>query len=89
MNITSINIKIVDSEPPVRAYVSIIIDDAMAIHKIRVVEKGEQFFVCMPSMKTKAGSYSDVCHPINTTSRTKVVTAILNAFLGQLKSKVV
>jgi stage V sporulation protein G len=89
MEITSINIKVTKNEAPVCAYCSVIIDDAICIRKIRIIEKNEKFYVFMPSMKCKDGKYSDVCHPINQTARNKLVTAILNTYLAQLKAEIV
>jgi stage V sporulation protein G len=89
MEVTSINIKVVANEPPVMAYCSVVLGNAICIRKIRIISKNDQFFVCMPSIKSKSGEYSDVVHPINSHAREKLVTAILNSYLGQLKSEAV
>jgi DNA-binding cell septation regulator SpoVG len=88
VEITSINIKVVDNEPPVVAYCSFVIDDSFAVRKIRIISKGEEFIVCMPSIRGKDLKYSDVYHPINQMCRNKIVTAILNAYRGQLESEI-
>lgn len=88
MNITSVNIKVVKNEMPVMAYCSIVIDEAFSVRKIRIISKNSEFLVCMPSIKGKDGRYSDVCHPINSSTRNKIVTAILNAYRGQLESEI-
>jgi len=87
MEITSVNIKVVKSEPPVAAYCSIVIDESFCIRKIRIIAKPDGFVVCMPSIKNKDGKYMDVCHPINQDSRKKIDIAILNAYKGQLESE--
>jgi stage V sporulation protein G len=89
MEVTSINIKVVDNEMPVVAYCSLVLADSICIRKIRIISKGEVYHVCMPSIKSRDGSYADVVHPINANARKKIVTAILNAYLGQLKSEAV
>lgn len=94
LEITSINIKTVTDEPPVMAYCSVVFNEAFAVRKIRIIHKtnsitGESvYLVFMPSMKTKDGRYSDICHPINQETRDKLQTAILTAYIGQLKSVV-
>jgi stage V sporulation protein G len=88
LQISSINIKVVKDEPPVMAYVSIVLNDSFAVRKIRIIEKDGQYLVFMPSMKNKENKYSDVCHPINAQCRSKITTAILNSYMGQLKSEV-
>ena len=89
MEITSINIKIVKGEMPVRAYCSIVFDDALVLRKIRIIEKGDVFLVSMPSMKGKDGSYSDVCHPTNQQMRKKIDGAVLRQFDAILRSELV
>ena len=89
MEITSINVKMVKDEDPVKAYCSVIIDNAICIRKIRVLEKGDQHCVFMPSMKGKDGKYADVCHPINQVARQKLVTSILNTYMAQLKAEAI
>ena len=93
MKITSVNIRIAE-DTPVLAYCTVVLDGALAIHSIRIIycgtsEKGDEFKVCMPSMKGRNGKFYDICHPINPETRKKLETAILHAYLGQRKSEVI
>lgn len=88
MNVTSVNIKIVD-EAPVCAYVSLNFDDCFAVRKIRIIKKEQEFQVCMPSMKGKDGRYQDVCHPTNQFFRKKVVDVILRNYHALLRGELV
>jgi len=89
MQITSVNIKVVQDEDPVMAYCSMVIDDSFSVRKIRIISKNGEFLVCMPSMKDKLGKYADICHPINQHARKQIEAAVLNAYKGQLQSEVV
>jgi len=86
MEITTVNIKIVHNEEPVKAYCSIIFNNCFVVRKIRIIERNERFHVYMPSMKTKRLTYADVCHPTNQQFRKKIECAILNNYFAMLKS---
>jgi stage V sporulation protein G len=81
MNITSVNVKVIEKDSSrMRGIASVLIDDAFAIHDIRIIEGDEGLFIAMPSRKTKNGEYRDVCHPINKDTRTMFEEAILSKF---------
>jgi len=89
MNITSVNIKIVDREDPVCAYCSINFDDCFTVRKIRIIKKNDQFQVAMPSMKGKDGKYQDVCHPTNQHFRAKLQEIVLRNYHALLKGEAI
>ena len=59
---------------------SVVIDDAIAIHDIRIIEGDNGLFIAMPSRKTATGGYRDIAHPINPETRTMFENAILEAY---------
>lgn len=89
MRISSVHVKKfnTDENSVVKAKVSIVIDDALVLHNIKVIEKvkdGKNIrFLSFPSQKvetvnngeTKVG-YFDIYHPISSESRTKFEEAI-------------
>lgn len=93
MTITSVQVKNVynDSNKPVKAKVSVVIDNEIVLHDIRVIEKtidGEnKKFLAFPSQKivtldenkNESVVRYDVCHPISSTSRIKFEEAIYKA----------
>jgi len=84
MNITSVNLRIIEKENSrMRAIASVVIDDTFVIHDIRVIEGDNGLFVAMPSKKTPAGDYRDVAHPINPEGRKMFEEAILNEYNNQ------
>ena len=87
MEITAVTIKVVKNEKPVRAYCSIVFNDAFIIRKIRIIEQNEKFLVSMPSIKSRSGEYADVCHPTTPDMRKRVDVAILKQFDALLYTK--
>ncbi len=48
-----------------KAVASITLDEAFAIHDIKVIEGERGLFVAMPNKKMPNGEYRDVAHPIH------------------------
>lgn len=81
MEITSVKIRKVERENSrMKGIASLVIDDAIAIHDIRIIEGDENLFIAMPSRKTPAGEYRDIVHPINQEVRTMFEKEILDAY---------
>lgn len=76
MEITSVIIKRNDKEGALKALATIIIDDAIAIHNIKLIEGEKGMFMAMPSRKSDKG-FIDFVHPINTETRKMMQDAIL------------
>lgn len=76
MEITSVVIKRNDKEGTLKALATIIIDDAIAIHNIKLIEGEKGMFMAMPSRKSDKG-FIDFVHPINTETRKMMQDAIL------------
>ena len=59
---------------------SVVIDDAIAIHDIRIIEGDKGLFIAMPSRKTPVGEYKDIAHPINKEVRAMFEKTILDKY---------
>jgi len=79
MDITKVTLRPVAMNK-VCAIASIVIDDAFVIHDLRVVNGDKGLFVAMPSRKLPNGEFRDICHPINTDTRTNIQQAVLDQF---------
>ena len=78
MNITDVRIRMVQKEDSkLKAVASITLDDAIAIHDIKIVEGTDGCFVAMPSRKTQDGEYRDIAHPINAEARNILISAVM------------
>ncbi len=81
MNITDVRIRKVQKEDSkLKAVASITLDDAIAIHDIKIVEGTDGCFVAMPSRKTQDGEYRDIAHPINADARNVLISAVMAAY---------
>lgn len=86
MNITDVKIRRLYNEGNLRAKVSITVDNALAVHDIKVLE-GERLFIAMPSRKAGVDTYADIVHPINSEARKQIEAAILEQYLKVLKEQ--
>ncbi|MBQ7990468.1 MAG: septation regulator SpoVG [Oscillospiraceae bacterium] len=80
MNITDIKIRKTISEGRLKAIVSVTIDDALAIHDIKVVQGESRLFVAMPSRRDETGAFRDIVHPISSDARQSIESLILEAY---------
>lgn len=81
MKITSVTVrKITKENSRLRGIASVLLDDAFAIHDIRIIEGDNGLFIAMPSRKTATGEYRDVCHPINPDVRNEFTEAIIEEY---------
>ncbi len=80
MEITRVNLRLVENMNKVRAIASVTFDDEFVVNDIRLVEGDKGFFVAMPSRKLPDGNYKDIAHPIKTEMREKIQQAILSEY---------
>ena len=78
MKVTSVKVrKTFDTAGALKAIVSVTLDDALAIHDIKVVEVNGRTIVTMPAVKGNDGEFRDIIHPINSQLRTELSNAVL------------
>ena len=80
MQITDVRVRKVTKEGKMRAVVSITIDDVFVGHDIKVIEGEKGLFIAMPSRKASDGEYRDIAHPINSETRDKIQSLILEKY---------
>ena len=81
MKITSVNVRKINKESSrMKGIASVLIDNAFAIHDIRIIEGDNGLFIAMPSRKTATGGYRDIAHPMNPEVRTMFEEAIFEAY---------
>ena len=84
MNISDIRIRKLLKDGRLRAVVSVTLDNAIAVHDIKVVQGDERLFVAMPSRKDENGVFRDIVHPISPAARKMLEESILEAYERQL-----
>lgn len=65
MKITDVKIRPVEGNDKLKAYATVIFDDVLVIHNIKVIGSEEGMFIAMPSRKMNDGTFKDVVHPIS------------------------
>ena len=80
MEISDIKIRKTMHDGRLRAVVSITIDDAIAIHDIKLVQGDDRMFVAMSSRREESGIFRDIIHPISADAREKIEEQILDAY---------
>lgn len=73
-------IRKVEKEGKMKAVVSITIDEEFVVHDIKVIEGDKGLFIAMPSRKAADGEYRDIAHPINSDTRERIQTLILQKY---------
>lgn len=80
MEISDVKIRKTMHEGRLRAVVSITIDNAIAIHDIKLVQGDDRMFVAMPSRREESGVFRDIIHPISSDIRDELEEKILSAY---------
>lgn len=80
MKITSVKVRKIFEEGPLKAVVSVTFDDCFVVHDVKVVEASDKRFVVMPSVKTADNSYRDIAHPVGAEFRAELTNAVLEQY---------
>ncbi len=86
MNISDVRIRKTMNEARLRAVVSLTIENAIAIHDIKIIQGDERLFVAMPSRRDDSGNFRDIVHPISPEAREALEGKILSAYNNYLTS---
>jgi stage V sporulation protein G len=80
MEVTDVRVRKINTEGKMKAVASVTFDDQFVVHDIKVIEGHNGMFIAMPSRKTPDGEYRDIAHPINSETRTRIQTLILEKY---------
>ena len=87
MQITDVRVRKVAKEGKLKAVVSITFDDEFVVHDIKVIEGEKGLFIAMPSKKAMDGDYRDIAHPINSGTRDRIQSTILEKYKQALEEE--
>lgn len=90
INLTARIDKLMDGAGDTKAYASLTIGDAFAVHGVRIIEKDDKLSVYMPYRSYKAGAetkYADVFHAITAEARTKIIDVVTEAYQMALEQQ--
>lgn len=63
--------------PRFMANATVVLNDAVAIHGLSVLDGRDGLFVVFPDRKDRHGKFVDITHPINSDARKVIVDAVL------------
>ncbi len=84
MEITEVKIFPVN-EDKLKAYVTIVLDHCFVVRDLKIINGSTGLFVAMPSKKRSDGSYKDIAHPLNKSTRMVMEKKILESYLSEIK----
>ena len=80
MTITDVWVRKITKEGKLKAIVSITLENEFVVHDIKVIEGEKGLFIAMPSKKSADGEFRDIAHPINSSTREKIQSIILERY---------
>jgi len=87
MKITDVKVRIITKEDSkLKAVASLVIEDSIALHDIKIIENDNGLFIAMPARKTENGTFRDIVHPINKETRDVITSLILEEYNKILNS---
>ena len=84
MEITEVKVFSVDEEK-LKAYITIVLDNCFVVRDLKIISGAAGLFVAMPSKRRKDGTFKDIAHPLNQSTRATMEKLILDAYLADLK----
>lgn len=83
MKITNLKLKLNKKEDSIiKAFLTLVLDDNLAIHNLRIIEGKDRLFVSFPDQKIKE-KFVDIVHPINSEFREYIESEILKEYQNQ------
>lgn len=79
MKITEVKVYPVQDSGRLKAYATMVFDDAFIIRDLKIIEGDNGLFVSMPSRRRKDG-FRDIVHPLNSDTRQTVENAIIEEY---------
>ena len=80
MQITDVKVRKLFNDGPMKAIVSVTLDNQLAVHDIKVINAHDIFFIVMPSRKNPDDTYRDIVHPINAQFRSVLESTVIDAY---------
>jgi stage V sporulation protein G len=84
MDITEVKVFPVDEEK-LKAYITIVLDNCFVIRDLKIISGNAGLFVAMPSKRRKDGTFKDIAHPLNQSTRAAMEKRILDAYLAEIR----
>ncbi len=80
MRITEVKVLPVDGDEKLKAYVTIKLDDCFVIRDMKVIKGTTGYFIAMPAKKMKDGTYRDLVHPLDKSTRQTLEDLVMTEY---------
>lgn len=80
MNITEVKVFPARNGGRLKAYATIVFDNAFIVRDLKVIEGNRGLFVSMPSRRRKDGTFRDIAHPLNSDMRQEIENTIIEEY---------
>ncbi len=80
MKITDVRVIPVDDDERLKAFVTVKIDECFVIRDIKVIDGNNGLFLAMPSKRRKDGTYQDLAHPLDPSTRDMFEKEVLTEY---------
>lgn len=84
MEITEIRITLRDDNK-LKGFASITLDNCFVIRGLKIIEGASGFFIAMPSRKRKDGTFQDIAHPINRSTREWMENQVIASYKQEMQ----
>lgn len=86
MEITDIKIRLVDGNDKLKGFATVVFNDELVVHNIKIISADDGIFVSMPSRKMSNGEFKDVVHPISKDFRELLTNSIVERYNSEIAS---
>ena len=87
MNISDVRVRLIQKEDSkLKAVASVTIENAIAIHDIKIIEGPDSLFIAMPSKKIGENEHRDIVHPINAEARAELMNVVMDAYNKEINA---
>lgn len=80
MRITEVKVLPVDGDEKLKAYVTVKLDDCFVIRDMKVIKGTSGYFIAMPAKKMKDGTYRDLVHPLDKSTRQMLEDLVMTEY---------
>lgn len=80
MEITEVKVYPSKESGRLKAYATVVFDEAFIVRDLKIIEGNKGFFVSMPSRRRKDGTFRDIVHPLNSDMRQKIEDFVIKEY---------
>lgn len=80
MTITEVKVFPAKEDGRLKAYATIVFENAFIIRDLKIIDGAKGLFVSMPSRRRKDGTFRDIVHPLNSDTRRLIEESVIKQY---------